>query len=156
MLDEERIRVMTKLAVFEKEKGKDIELASHYYKNDYISYHMIWSAVTATVAYVLMWAIVLLCGMDYFLNHISDMKIGSVIALVIVLYICFIVLFEGIAFLVYRKRFKTAQKSIKEYCSKLKELEKIYNKEHLRQEQMRKEKNMRTGGSGEYGNFTGI
>ena len=37
MLNEDKVRQMTRLAVFETEKGRQADIASHYYKNDYIA-----------------------------------------------------------------------------------------------------------------------
>lgn len=133
MLDEDKIRVMTKLAVFEKEKGPQTEIASRYYKNDYISYHMIWTAISATLSFIFIVGLFVFCRMEYYINHLQDLNFVSVAIVLGVVYICYLLFFEILAFFIYRRRYNKAQKFLKEYCRELKELEKIYNKEHLRQ-----------------------
>ena len=133
MLDEDKIRVMTKLAVFDKEKGTQAEIASRYYKNDYISYHMIWTAIFVTFAYLFIIGLLVFCRMEYYINHLQELNIVTVAVSVGTVYICFLIMMEVIAFIIYRGRYRRAVKYLKEYCRNLKELEKIYNKEHLRQ-----------------------
>lgn len=156
MLDEDKIRVMTKLAVFDKEEGNKAEIASHYYKNDYISYNMIWTGITTTVAYVLSVGLCFFCKMEYFLNHLQNIKISHFITILIILYLVILVVFETVAFMIYRKRYDVAQNKIKSYCNDLKELEKIYNKEHLRQTRAKVLRNLDLEREVSHDKFTGV
>ena len=113
MLDEDKIRVMTKLAVFEKKEGSKAEIASNYYKNDYISYNMIWTAISATAAYVLIVGLCLFCKMEYFLDHLQNISILHFVTLLIIIYILFVLVFEVVAFIVYRKKYNDAEKKVK-------------------------------------------
>lgn len=156
MLDEDRIRVMTKLAVFENTKGRRMQPANNYYKSDYMSYHMIWAGIAATIAFILGWALIIVYRMEYYLNNINKIQLSSMGILVVVIYLCYIFCFEMIAWFIYRKRYKQAQRYLQEYCNELKELEKIYNKEYRRKEQLRKQKSLNTGGAASNDKFTGI
>lgn len=156
MLDGDKIRVMTKLAVFEKEKGAQADIASHYYRNDYVSYHMIWTGIATTVAYLLIIGLVVCCRLEYYVNHLQKMnfmKIGMVLA---ILYVCFLLFFEIMAFVLYRKRYKKSEEYLKDYCRELKELEKIYNKEHLRQTRATIQRSLNLEGTVSDDKFTGI
>ena len=51
MVNEERVKLMTRLAIYETTKGKKQLNISKYYKHDYVRFHMMKSAVTATLAY---------------------------------------------------------------------------------------------------------
>lgn len=156
MLDEDKIRVMTKLAVFEKEEGNKAQIASRYYRNDYISYNMIWSGIAATAAYVLFVGLCLFCNMEQFLNHLQNISIVHFFTLLIVVYVLFLIFFEIIAFIIYRKRYIKAEKKVKEFCNDLKELEKIYNKEHLRQTRATVRRNLDLEGTVSNDKFIGV
>ena len=41
MLDEKRVKLMTKLALYEETQGKDDFKVSEYYRKDYVGMHMI-------------------------------------------------------------------------------------------------------------------
>lgn len=90
---------MTRLAVFETEKGRQADIASHYYKNDYISYHLIWTAIAATFAYILIVGLFVFCRMEYYINHLQQIKVMSVAVWLIGGYIGFLILFEVVGFL---------------------------------------------------------
>ena len=49
MLDEQKIKLMTKLAFYEKTQGKEDFKISEYYLNDYTSLHVICSILWVTV-----------------------------------------------------------------------------------------------------------
>jgi len=156
MLDEDKIRVMTKLAVFEKEEGDKAEIASHYYKGDYVSYNMIWTGINASIAYVLLVGLCLFCGMEQFLNYMQENNIVTFLTILGIIYIFYLVGFEIFSFFFFRKKYNSAEKKVKEYCNGLKELEKIYNKEHLRQTRATAQRNLNLGGTVSHDRFTGI
>ncbi len=156
MLNEDKVRQMTRLAVFETEKGRQADIASHYYKNDYISYHLIWTAIASTFAYMLIVGLFVFCRMEYYINHLQQIKVMSVAVWLIGGYIGFLVLFEVVGFCIYRKRYKKAQKYLEEYCRELKELEKIYNNEHLRQTKATILRSLNLEGTVPNDKFTGI
>ncbi|MBR3537473.1 MAG: hypothetical protein IKN79_00175, partial [Eubacterium sp.] len=54
MPDEEKIRLMTRITMYEKQHEDDIVL-SHYYREDYVRYGCIRTIIVATITY---WSIV--------------------------------------------------------------------------------------------------
>ena len=55
MVDEKKVALMTKLAIFEKHESNDSLVLSKYYKNDYVRYNMLKTLISATIVY---WSIV--------------------------------------------------------------------------------------------------
>ena len=53
MLNEEKIRIMTGIAMFEKKAGRDILPASRYFKSDYVGGRMIRSFIFYTFSSML-------------------------------------------------------------------------------------------------------
>lgn len=129
MLNEDRIKVMTGLAVFEKEHGKENEIASRYYKGDYISYHMIWTAIMSTIAFGL--GLLLFFGLNFetYMEKMHTMNLLEQGKNIVVLYVVFLVVMLTIAYFWYRNRYRRAKKGLQVYCDKLHDLEKIYNSE---------------------------
>lgn len=137
MLSEDKIKVMTKLAVFEKEHGKENEIASKYYKSDYISYHMIWTGIMTTVAYGL--GLLLYFGLNFeqYMAKMHTMNLPEQGKVIVALYAICLVAMLTISYFVYKRKYAQAQKCLKEYCAQMHELEKIYNstrhRSHVRQ-----------------------
>ncbi len=141
MLSEDRIKVMTKLAVFEKEHGKENEIASKFYKNDYVSYNMIWTGVMTTIAYGLGLVVFFWLNFEGYMEHMHTMHLVEQGKIMIVLYLCVLAVMLILSWFLYRKRYVNARKGLKEYCDKLHELEKIYNQEHREYMRQRQEAN---------------
>lgn len=129
MLNEDRIRVMAKLAVMEEKNGKNTELASKYYKKDYVSCQMIWTAVTTTCAYLLIVILGVSYKLEFFLQSVQTLNPIEIGQRLLLVYILFLSFFEIIAFFIYKKKFERAQQSLRRYCATLHELEKLYNQE---------------------------
>lgn len=129
MLNEDRIKVMTDLAVFEKKHGRENEIASRYYKGDYISYNMIWSAIMSTIAFGI--GLLLFFGINFetYMEQMHKMNLPQQGKNIIILYVVFLTIMLTISYFVYRRRYMRARKGLKKYCDKLHELEKIYNEE---------------------------
>ncbi len=68
MLNEERIKLMTKLALYEQKEGKRDIPMSHYYKGDYVSYHMIRSSILATLGFLFCVAVWFAFHLSYFME----------------------------------------------------------------------------------------
>lgn len=129
MLNEERIHAMTKLAVFEQEHGKENEIASKFYKSDYVSYQMIWTGIMTTIAFALGIALYLGLNFEEYLSNMHKMDLIGQGKIVVVLYLAVLVFMLIVSWFLFRKRYRDAQKTLKEYCDKLRELERIYNSE---------------------------
>ena len=63
MLNEEKIRIMTGIAMFEKKAGRDILPASRYFKSDYVGGRMIRSFIFYTFSSMLCLALWVLYSM---------------------------------------------------------------------------------------------
>lgn len=133
MLNEDRIRVMTKLAVLEQEHGKENEIASKFYKNDYVSYNMIWTGIMTTIAFGLGLLLFFLLNFEGYMERMHTMDLVAQGKIVIMLYICVLAFMLILSWFIYRKRYVNARKGLKEYCDTLHLLEKIYNQERHRE-----------------------
>ena len=53
MLNEERIKLMTKMAAYEADEGKKNVTIGNYFRGDYIGLQVIKSIISATIAFVI-------------------------------------------------------------------------------------------------------
>jgi len=127
MLNEEKIRLMTGIAMFEKKANKEIFPVTRYFKSDYIGSRLIRSFLMYTFTCLIgvgMWILYqieeILNTMDISVLLASAKHIGVLYAVGLVIYLC-------ITWAVYSKRYDTASKSMKVYQAKLRRLEKKYS-----------------------------
>ena len=126
MLNEDKIKLMTGIAMFEKREGKKIFSVNRYFKGDYVSSNMIRSFFSYTFCYLLG---VLLWVLYHVENLLNSLDIGYLIQIgtkIGILYLAGLILYEMITFYVYRKRYEYARRGMKVYVAKLKRLEKRY------------------------------
>lgn len=129
MINEEKVRFMTKCAIYEQGEGKEEIPLATYFKTDYIRLQGLKTVLFATFACVIIAIVLLAYNIDeiYKLMNRSNytslfVKLGIVIAVLVVMYYL-------IASIVYGKRFEKARENVKEYYYNLHCLEEIYEQE---------------------------
>ena len=80
MLKEKRVKHMVKLALHETKSGKEEFKASAFFKKDYITIHVLRSAIWMTIGYVLLTVLLLLSFLDVLLEDISMIE-GTFLAI---------------------------------------------------------------------------
>lgn len=134
MLNNDKIKLMTKLALYEEKNGKKTIPASKYYKDDYMGLKMINSAIIATLAFLLTIACVVFVNIESLVYDITTLDFVYIGRLLLVLYIVFMLVYLIVSYVVYRIKYNTIKDEIKEYDNDLKELYILYKKESSLQE----------------------
>lgn len=129
MLNEERIRLMTKMACYEEGIGKEYMPIKQYYRRDYVSSEMLKTLITSTIAFGLLSVCWILYDMESITEALGDSDLAVFGTSILVKYVIFTVLYQIIAFLVYNRRYTKATASVKEYYSFLKKAQKLQEKE---------------------------
>lgn len=132
MLNEEKVRIMTKLAAYEKGEGKDYLPISKYYRTDYIGLALIKNFFLISIAYVALAGLVSLYFLDELLENIHKMNLVRLGVKVVVGYVLLLVAYSVIVYVVQTVKYSRAKKSIKNYYMQLGRLTKIYAKEEKR------------------------
>ena len=130
MLDKRKVRIMTRLALYEQNQGKEDFRISEYYRKDYAGSHAIFSFLWVTVGYILVLGLGFLVGMDQIMEHISAAFIVIMCGLVLIGYIFIVVLYVVITSHIYSKKHKLARQRVKVYNHNLLKLLKLYEKEN--------------------------
>ena len=129
MLNEERIRSMTKLAIYETNEGKKIIPLSHYYKSDYVSKSLMKSFVYGTISFGIMFGMWTIYQMDNAKKSMFGGNLEEFIIQVILLYLIFMILYLLITYIYASITFSKSKKSIKKYLALLKKVEKMHERE---------------------------
>ncbi len=129
MLNEERIRLMTKMASYEEGEGKEYMPIKQYYRKDYVGLGMIKTFITSSIAFGILLLCWVLYDMDNITNILSTKDLTEFGTFVLVIYIIFIAVYQVIALGVYNWRYSRAAASIKGYHSVMKKVEKLQERE---------------------------
>ena len=126
MLSEEKIKIMTNLAMFEKKEGNRIFPVNRYFKSDYISSKLLRSFFSYNLSFLLGIVLWVLCDIEKWLNVMwieslieLGMKVGAI-------YLAGLVVYLIISLCIYARRYDYASRGMKVYMAKLKRLDKRY------------------------------
>ncbi len=129
MLDVKRIRLMAKMAQYEKDNiRKDFKIST-YYKKDYVSLNTLVTILWMTVGYGILAVLLAVCFMEELLENLTVSKLtylcigagGGYLALLIIYIIS--------ANVYYRSRHNRAKQRMKKYYRDLSRLGKMEVKE---------------------------
>lgn len=126
MLNEDKIKLMTSIAMFEKREGKRIFPVNRYFRGDYISRYLFRSFFAYTLCYALCCVIWTLYNVEMLLNYAGLDEAVMVVKKGALIYIAGLILYLAITYLVYRRRYEYARRGMKVYVAKLKRLERRY------------------------------
>ncbi len=129
MLDKNKVKLMTELAMYEQNEGKEDLKLCEYYRKDYVSLHTICSLIWTTIGYGLLVGIIFIVCMDYLLGHMTGVIVLLLIGVIGFGFLFLLVLYGVITAHVFSERHKAATRRLKVYNRKLIRLLKMYKKE---------------------------
>ena len=129
MLNEEKIKIMNKLAMYEQGEGKKYLPVSRYYRSDYIGLALIKNFFLVTIGYCLILAGIAAYFGEYLVDNIHKMDLVAVGRNAVIGYVVVLVVFSVPTYIQYSVKYHKAKKSVKEYYQELTQLNKIYSRE---------------------------
>ena len=132
MLNEERIKLMTKMAAYEADEGKKNVAIGNYFRGDYIGLQVIKYIISSTIAFVIVFGLFVFYDFEVFMSDIYKMDLLGFGRTVITAYLIFVAVYALISYMIYTYRYAKARKSLKMYYNNLKKLAYLYDKEGRR------------------------
>lgn len=124
MLDNRKISIMTRLALFEKREQKSLRLAK-YYQFDYIRIQMLKTFLSVTIAVLIICAVLAVYKAEYFLQAaMADFQRFGFLFLAG--YFLILIISELITVLLSLYRFQSSRKRLGKYYNYLKILRRYY------------------------------
>lgn len=126
MLNEDKIKLMTSISMFEKKEGKYIFPMNRFFRGDYVSSHLVRSFVGYTFCWLMGTLVWVLYEIEYLFSpavmdniHVFLIRFGIYYGAGLIVYLL-------ITTVVYNKRYRSASRGMKVYVAKLRRLEKRY------------------------------
>lgn len=126
MLNEDKIKLMTSISMFEKREGKRIFPINRYFKGDYVSNHVIRSFLSYTLCWILGTLIWALYNIESLFGSVMIDNIKNLIFWFGGLYGVGLILYLAITIRIYSRQYSYANRGLKVYVAKLKRLGKRY------------------------------
>lgn len=129
MLNEKKIRLMTKLALFEESEGKKEVKMDRYYRVDYIRYQILKSMVCVTLGYLLIVLAIVVYQSEYIIDNITTIAYKSIGIYIVLGYLFLLLLYSFITGIVSYFRYEKAKVKMKYYKKTLRALGHLYEEE---------------------------
>ena len=129
MINESRIKLMTKMASYEAGEGKKNMSIGTYFRDDYIGKEVIKSIVYGTLTYVIIFAMYICYDFEFFLQDIYKMDLLEFGKTILIQYLKLVVSYAIITYVVYALRYQKARRSLRIYYNNLRRLGSMYKKE---------------------------
>ncbi len=129
MVDERKVKIMTQLALYEDNQGKEDFKISSYYRKDYTGMHMICGALWVTAGYACLAVLVVFGILDTLLANMTLQMILVLGGVAVAGYAALMVIYVALANVIYNKKHKDARQRVKRYNHNLTRLLRMYERE---------------------------
>lgn len=129
MINNEKIRLMTKLAVYESGDGREDMAVANYFRSDYIRHEILKTILAVTFGSLILLALVIAYKLDFILDNALDLNYKLLGRQVLVVYLILQVVFVSITWIGYRIYYLRSHTRLNRYYRLLSKVRKIEEKE---------------------------
>lgn len=125
MVNNSKIKLMTKLAIFEK-KHKDAFKLGNYFKDDFIKFNLIKTVLAVTGGYIICLLLVGFYNIEYLIREAVRINYKEFGLKIFGIYIVLLIIFCMTNMISCNEVFQASRKQLNRYYKKLKQLNKYY------------------------------
>lgn len=126
MVNEEKTRIMIKVAQYEKKLGEKVINEGRYYKTDYVRMHTLSAVLGISTAYLLVLVLIALYNIDYIFLNFVTINYARLFIEIFMPYISVIIICVFISNIYFTDKYKRDREEIKKYYTELDRLGKYY------------------------------
>lgn len=129
MVNEERVKQLYKIAIYEQNEEKKHRETGLYYRSDYIGKEIVKSFFSGSIAYVIIAALWVISNLDLVMHQINTLEIIHTVISMLIIYAVFIVVYLFATAVVYYLRYKNSKKKLDDYVADLKTAHSMFERE---------------------------
>ena len=126
MVNEEKVRLMTQLALDEKRLYKDDLDESGYFRSDYIRSNTLKVLLGYSISYLLIMGLVAMYYVDYLFTNVVQMDMQSMVWLAGCIYVGLLLIITLFCVLFYMTKYTNNRKRLRKYMMEIDKLQKFY------------------------------
>lgn len=131
MVNMRKVRLMTKLAIYEKTEGKEDIRLGKYFRRDYVRLKILHNIVAVTIGYLLVLAMVIAYQMEYLIKEAVNLDYIGIGKSILGIYIIIITVYVMAAMVGYGLYYDYSRKKLAKYFRMLRLLRSMYQEEEL-------------------------
>ena len=129
MVNTRKVRLMTKLAVYEKKEGKEDIKLGKYFRRDFVRLKVLHNLVAVTVGYLLVLAMIIAYRMEYLIKEAVNLNYVGMGKLILGIYIIVVTIYVMAAMVGYSLYYDYSRKKLAKYFRMLRKLRSMYQEE---------------------------
>ncbi len=129
MINNDKVKLMTKLAVYEEKQGKEDMSVANYFKSDYLSYQILKTVLAVTFGCIFILAMVIAYNMDYLMDKVLILNYAYIGKWILVIYLLLIVVYVAVTWCGYRIKYMRSHERLAKYYKLLGKLRRMEEKE---------------------------
>lgn len=127
MLNQDKIRIMSRCAMYEKAEGKEDITIHHYFQGDYIRFNTLKTLIGVTIAFILCMGLYMILNAEYYMENIVTMDLMAFGKEILIIYAIVMVAFALISVIFYAWKYADAHKRVLWYYKDLQTLKSMNN-----------------------------
>lgn len=129
MLNQRKIRLMSRLAIYEGKEGKEDIKLSKFFKTDFVRYKTIKSIVAVTFGYLTVLVMIMLYYGDFLVKEAVRLDYVLLGRIILAGYAGVVVLYVIVSLIGYNLYYTNSRKKLSKYFKLLRRLRNIYKEE---------------------------
>ena len=129
MVNMRKVRLMTKLAIYEKKEGKEDIRLGNFFRRDYVRLKNLQNIVIVTIGYLLILGMIGAYRMEYLIKEAVNLDYIGIGKLILGVYVIIITVYVMIALVGYGLYYDYSRKKLSKYFRMLRLLRSMYQEE---------------------------
>ena len=129
MVNLRNVRLMTKLAIYEKTEGKEDIKLGKFFRRDYVRLKVLHNIVWVTLGYLLVLAMIIAYQMEYLIREAVNLDYIGIGKTILGIYIILVTVYVMAAMVGYGLYYDYSRKKLAKYFRMLRRLRSLYQEE---------------------------
>ena len=128
MVNMRKVRLMTKLAIYEKKEGKEDIRLGKFFRRDYVRLKNLQNIVTVTIGYLLILGMIGAYRMEYLISEAVNLDYMGIGRLILGVYVIILTVYIMLSLVGYGLYYDYSRKKLSKYFRMLRLLRSMYQK----------------------------
>jgi len=120
---------MTRMAAFTAREGSNDNRINGYFRSDYIGLEIVKSAISATISFVILFAVYAVSAFESLLEDMYSINLVAFGQKVLTYYLIWLIGYCVVSYIFFSRRYSKMRKRMKKHYNNLRRLRKMYEKE---------------------------
>lgn len=126
MLNNRKVRLMTRLAMYEQNEGKEDVRISKYFRTDYVRLNVLKTIVAVTFGYLLILLLLVVYHSEYLIREAVTLDYRGMISRYVGIYIIILAVYGALGMIGYMLKYRASRKKLAKYFRMLRRLRSLY------------------------------